>query len=75
MKISILISIIGFLVALIWLIMKPGWDSLIATITGLSAIIGFTLPIAIRKNKVSMKQSGGKGSQNYQAKGDINIHK
>jgi hypothetical protein len=74
-NIALCVSIIAFVVCLIWLIKKPDWDSLSAWLASSLALIGLLVSKKSKSTKIIMKQTGGKNSENYQAKGDINIQK
>jgi hypothetical protein len=74
-KVLIVLNIAGLLGALIWLFTQPEWEPLVTSI-GLIATLVAQLFSTKGKNgdNVIMKQKGGKGSKNYQSKGDININ-
>lgn len=73
--ILIILNIAGLLGSLIWLLTKPEWEPLVTCI-GLVATLIAQLYAGKDNNgdKTIMKQKGGKGSTNYQSKGDININ-
>jgi hypothetical protein len=74
-NIIIILNIVGLLGTLIWLMVDPGWEALVAII---GSIIGLIAQLYSGSNengdKTIMQQKGGKGSTNYQSKGDININ-
>ncbi len=73
--ILIILNIAGLLGSLIWLLTKPEWEPLV-TCVGLIATLIAQLYSGNGENvdQTIMKQKGGKGSTNYQSKGDININ-
>lgn len=74
-KILIVLNIAGLLASLVWLYNQRELEPLITSI-GLVATLIAQL-YADRNNNsdnLTMKQKGGKGSTNYQSKGDININ-
>lgn len=73
--ILIILNIAGLLGSLIWLLTTPEWEPLVTCI-GLIATLIAQLYAGKGENgdKTIMKQKGGKGSTNYQSKGDININ-
>ena len=73
--IPLILNIAGIFGALLWLISKPEWEPLVTCI-GLIATLIAQLYTSNGKNydRTIMKQKGGKGSSNYQSKGDININ-
>ncbi len=73
--ILIILNIAGLLGSLIWLLTKPEWEPFVTSI-GLLATLIAQLYAGKEDNgeKTNMKQRGGKGSTNYQSKGDININ-
>ena len=56
-----------------WLYESTEWEPLITFLSALLALIG-TAAWPHAKERGGMQQRGGRGSRNYQAKGDINIH-
>lgn len=68
----IILNIAGLLASLLWLYSKPGWDSIVTLIGLIASLI--TLLFTRRKDRIILKQKGGKGSTNYQSKGDITIN-
>jgi hypothetical protein len=74
-KILVILNIAGLLVSLVWLYNQRELEPLITSI-GLVATLIAQLFADINNNSdnVTMKQKGGKGSKNYQSKGDININ-
>lgn len=73
--ILIILNIAGLLGSLIWLLTKPEWEPLVTCI-GLIATLIAQLYTGKddTSNEIIMKQKGGKGSTNYQSKGNININ-
>lgn len=74
-KILIVLNIAGLLVSLVWLYYQRELEPLITSI-GLVATLIAQLYDDRNSNSdnLTMKQKGGKGSTNYQARGDININ-
>lgn len=72
--IGIIFNIAALLCTLIWLLLDSGWEPLATTIGLLGTLIRL---LYSRKGDddaiIIMKQKGGKNSNNYQSKGDINI--
>jgi|GEM_PF-1347471 len=75
-KILIVLNIAGLLASLVWLYNQRELEPLITSI-GLVATLIAQLYAENNNNSdnVTMKQKGGKGSKNYQSKGDIIINK
>jgi len=73
-KTLIILNIAGLLGALIWLMTSPGWEPLVTTIGLVAALIALLYNGGQRGDKTRMTQKGGKGSTNYQAKGDITVN-
>ena len=73
--ILIILNIAGLLGSLIWLLTKPEWEPLVTCI-GLIATLIAQIYAGKDGNvdRTIMKQKGGKGSTNYQSKGDIKIN-
>lgn len=74
-KILIVFNIAGLLVSLVWLYNQRELEPLVTSIGLVATLI--TQLYADRNNNsdnLTMKQKGGKGSTNYQSKGDININ-
>jgi len=73
--ILIILNIFGLLGSLIWLLTKPEWEPLV---TCLGLVASLITQLYTNKDsdddKITMKQRGGKSSNNYQSKGDININ-
>ncbi len=73
--ILIILNFAGILGSLIWLWTKPDWEALVTCIGLIATLITQLLAgKGVKSNKTIMKQRGGKGSINYQSKGDININ-
>lgn len=70
----IILNIAGLLGALIWLMTSPGWEPLVTTIGLVAALIALLYSGGQGGDKTRMTQKGGKGSTNYQAKGDITVN-
>ena len=69
----LILNIAGLIGSLIWLMTNPNWEPLIAVI-GLIATLIAQLYGRDNASKTKMTQKGGKGSTNYQSKGNININ-
>lgn len=74
-KILIVLNIAGLLASLVWLYNQRELEPLITAI----GLIGTLLAQLYgesnnNSDNISMNQKGGKGSTNYQSKGDININ-
>lgn len=62
---------IALIVSLLWAVAKPGYDSLLAVVVSLSALLG---PFVAPKKKVpQLRQSVSRSSVGVQAGGDVNI--
>jgi hypothetical protein len=75
MQITLLIlNLAAIISAVIWLISKPDWEPLVTTI---GLLIGLIVQLFSNNSGggAKMKQKGGKRSTNYQAGGDITIHR
>lgn len=73
--ILIILNIVGLLGTLIWLLTKPEWEPLVTCIGLIATLIAqLYTDKGDNDDKTIMKQNGGKGSTNYQSKGDININ-
>jgi hypothetical protein len=73
--ILIILNIAGLLGSLIWLLTKPEWEPLITCIGLITTLIGqLYTGKSDNGESTKMKQKGGKGSTNYQSKGDITIN-
>lgn len=74
--ILIILNSTALFASLIWVITKPELEPFITCI-GLIATLIAQLYTSKDDNveKIIMKQKGGKGSTNYQSKGNININK
>lgn len=74
-KILIVLNIVGLLVSLVWLFNQMELEPLVTSIGLIATLIAQLY--TDRNNypdNLTMKQKGGKGSTNYQSKGDININ-
>jgi hypothetical protein len=73
--ILIILNTAGLLGSLIWLLTKPEWEPLVTCIGLIGTLIAQVYAgKSDNGDKTIMKQKGGKGSTNYQSKGDININ-
>jgi hypothetical protein len=73
--ILIILNIAGLICSLIWLYTKFEWEPLVTSIGLLGTLIAQLFKAnADKPTKVNMSQKGGKGSTNYQSKGDIKIN-
>ena len=73
--ILIILNIAGILGSIIWLLTKPEWEPLVTSIGLIATLIAQLFSgKGEDDDKTIMKQKGGKGSTNYQSKGDININ-
>jgi hypothetical protein len=73
--ILIILNIAGLLGSLIWLYTKPEWEPLVTSIGLIGTLIAQLFSgKGDKRSKNIMTQKGGKGSTNYQAKGDIKIN-
>ena len=73
--ILIIINIAGLIGALIWLYTKPEWEPIITSIGLIGALVAQLFSgKGDKQSKINMTQKGGKGSTNYQSKGDIKIN-
>lgn len=71
----VILNIAGLLGALIWLMSSPGWEPLVTTVGLVAALIALLYSGGQgSSDKTRMTQKGGKGSTNYQAKGDITVN-
>jgi hypothetical protein len=73
-NVYILLNLAAFIAVLIWLIIRPDWEPLAATLGTLATLIALLLKQR-KTTKNIMKQTGGKNSKNIQAGGDITITK
>lgn len=74
-NVLIILNIAGLLASLVWLYNQRELEPLITTIGLVGTLI--VQMFADRNNNsdnTTMKQKGGKGSTNYQSKGDIKIN-
>lgn len=68
----IMLNILGLLASLICLYIDRSWEPLITSL-GLVATLIAQFHVDNVKRNFKMTQKGGKGSKNYQAKGNITI--
>jgi len=68
-----IIAFLIFIISAIWWYNKPGFDSIISTLTGLSAFIVLFFVNTDDKGKTKMKQQAGDNSTLYQSNGPMNI--
>lgn len=74
-KILIVLNIAALLVSLIWLYNEQELEALIASITAFATLVALSYAgKSSDSDNLTMKQKGGKGSTNYQSKGNININ-
>lgn len=74
-KILTILNIAGLLGAIYWLYKEQTMEPLVTTIGLIASLIALIYnKTKSESKKVIMKQKGGKGSKNYQSKGDININ-
>ena len=72
-KVVAIISLISTIAFLLWLAFDPGWENFVGVLGSMAFLIG-SISSDDNGGPSIMKQIGGKGSNNYQAKGDININ-
>lgn len=73
--ILIILNVAGLIGTLIWLYTKPEWEPIVTSIGLLGTLIAqLFLGKEDKQSKINMIQKGGKGSTNYQSKGDIKIN-
>lgn len=73
-KIIIILTVAGLICSLIWLMTDHSWEPLVTSIGLVTALIAEIFSgNDSNKNSTLIKQTGGKGSTNYQSGGDINI--
>jgi len=75
MKFLIGIAGVAIVITFLWVLCKPGWDSISALFASGLTLGGLLVVQKNRTRNVSMKQTGGRKSKNYQSAGDINITK
>jgi hypothetical protein len=75
--ILIILNIAGLLCTGIWLYIKPDWEPIVTSIGLIATLITllYSNSDSDKGDNTIMTQKGGKGSTNYQSKGDINITK
>lgn len=74
-KTLIVLNIAGLLVSLVWLYNQRELEPLLTSIGLIAALIAQLYADSNNNSdNLTMKQKGGKGSTNYQSKGDININ-
>jgi len=68
-----IIALIVFIISAIWWFKQPGYDSILATLTALSAFIGLFF-VNTHGGGPEMKQNGGDNSTMYQSNGPMTIN-
>ena len=70
------ITVIAFILSCLWSYYNFGFEPVIAAIVSLSALVGLFVEQKINKSETSVMQSqrSGDNSQNYQARGNVNIN-
>lgn len=69
----IFLNIVALIGSLVWLKNENNLEPLITTITLIVTLIPQIVKNKPNLDKTTMSQKGGKKSNNYQSKGDINI--
>ena len=72
-NILIILTIAGLIGSLIWLMTDRSWEPLVTSIGLIGALIAEIFSGKDSNGGISMKQTGGKDSKNYQSGRDINI--
>jgi len=73
--ILVILNIAGLIGSLVWLYTKPDWEPLVTSLGLIGALIAQLFSgKGDQVRKTIMTQKGGKGSTNYQSKGDIKIN-
>lgn len=72
-KVLIILNILGLVGSLIWVVTDPGWEPVVTIVGLIATLIAQLFNAGDGGNRVKMSQKGGKGSTNYQSKGDITI--
>ncbi|HRB71841.1 MAG TPA: hypothetical protein PK776_08325 [Flavobacterium sp.] len=73
-KILVILNILSLIGCLIWVVKEPGWEPVVAIVGLIGALIAQLFTVGEGGNNFMMSQKGGKGSTNYQSKGDITIN-
>lgn len=74
-NILLIINIAAFIASLVWLILNPDYEPLISSLLTLGGVISFALIKSKNKReKLVMKQTAGKKSNQYQSGGDMTIN-
>lgn len=73
-KVLLIINVAALIASLIWLKSESSWEPLIATLGLIGTLITQIFIKNQEGNNISMNQSGGKNSKNYQSNRDININ-
>lgn len=72
-KVLIILNILGLIGCLIWIVTDPGWEPVVAIVGLIATLITQLFDAGDGGNRFKMTQKGGKGSTNYQSKGNITI--
>ncbi len=72
-KVLIILNILGLVGCLIWVVTDPGWEPVVAIVGLIATLIAQLFNAGDGGNRFKMTQKGGKGSTNYQSKGNITI--
>jgi hypothetical protein len=75
MTVTKLLSLAALIASIAWLVVMPGFESVIATISALAALLASSHLANKRKKSLSQKQTVGNGSTGIQAGGNISIGK
>ena len=78
-KAILLLNIIGLIITLIWLYHDRSWEPLASSILLIATLIPQffykTVTEESSQNNITMKQKGGKNSNNFQSAGNIIVNK
>lgn len=72
--ILIILNILGLVGCLIWIVTDPSWEPIVAIVGLIATLIAQLFNAGDGGNRFKMIQKGGKGSTNYQSKGNITIN-
>jgi len=73
-KVWVILNTIVLCLSIIWFIVDGGFEPIIVGVLSIITLIYQGIDQRTEGiSKIKMKQSSGKNSKNYQAKGDINI--
>ena len=67
------LSAAGLIAAIIWLVYEPGFESIVATLGALTALISLFVIDRRKRNPASQKQSISGSSSGIQAGGNVHI--